>query len=146
MSYMTTAAAAKKVKISTLEFDGTMSTGNYCDFTIVDEFPSAFITSLTATNTEINLPTGHYFVQAFLDYTRSSVSEEIKFQWELDSTLEGHWGASDFYHANTVDNAEAVFSLTSAGVLKLKIVDRLGTGTFTLNSSHCYACIWRTDL
>jgi hypothetical protein len=96
-------------------------------FTIDDELPSAFITSLTNSATEINLPAGHYFAQAYAD---------------LNGSQEGHYGAVDFYNSKSSDVAETSFTLTSAGVLRLRITAQSGSNV-TLNNSHCIALIWR---
>ena len=61
----------------------TASTKTYMTFTIDDELPSAFITSLTNSASEINLPAGHYFAQAYADYSRSSVNFKGQFSWYL---------------------------------------------------------------
>lgn len=136
--------------ITKLRFSGTPTLNTFLTFTIDQEFPSAFITSLTQTNTEINLPAGHYFAQAYIDYTRSSATaDNCRFHWFVNNTQTGHYGASDFIDGSTVsgstsDVAEAAFSLISAGTLRLKITDTTGS-TLTLNDPHCICIIWRTN-
>ena len=128
--------------MTSLNWSGTASTNTYMTFTINDELPSAFITSLTNSATEINLPAGHYFAQAYADYSRSSVNDNCQFSWYLNGSQEGHYGAVDFYNSKSSDVAEASFTLTSAGVLKLRITAQSGSNVI-LNNSHCMALIWR---
>lgn len=146
MTYSTSGLKIKKaLSMATLNWSGTASTNTYMTFTIDDELPSAFITSLTNSDTEINLPTGHYFVQAYADYTRSSVNDNCQFSWYLGGSQEGHYGAVDFYNSKSSDVAEASFTLTSAGVLRLRITAQSGSNV-TLNNSHCLALIWRVSV
>ena len=151
MSYLTRTGTSKKVQISTLSWAGSAALNSYCDFAILTEMPSSFVTSLTNSNTEINLPAGHYFAQAFPDYTRSASTEQIRFQFELDGSLIDHFGQSDIYlhtgsSGNTCDNAEAVFTVTTTAVLRIKVIKRDGSGTFTINSADSHVCLWRTEL
>ena len=132
------------LQIAYIRWSGTPSVNTFMTFTIDQELPTSFITSLTQTNTEINLPTGHYFAQAYLDYTRTSTSQNNQFSWFLNGTQSGHYGSSDFYHANTCDVAETAFTLDSAGTLRLKITGVNGS-TLTLNDPHCVCIIWRTN-
>lgn len=146
MTYATSGLKLKKaLNITSLNWSGTASTNTYMTFTIDDELPSAFITSLTNADTEINLPTGHYFVQAYADYTRSSVNDNCQFAWYLNGTQEGHFGAVDFYNSKSSDVAEASFSLTSTGILRLRITAQSGNNV-TLNNAHCTALIWRVSI
>ena len=132
------------LQIAYIRWSGTPSVNTFMTFTIDQELPTSFITSLTQTNTEINLPTGHYFAQAYLDYTRTSTSQNNQFSWFLNGTQSGHYGSSDFYHSNTCDVAETAFTLDSAGALRLKITGVNGS-TLTLNDPHCVCIIWRTN-
>ena len=132
----------KALHMTSLTWSGTASTNTYMTFTIDDELPSAFISSLTSSNTEINLPAGHYFAQAYADYTRSSSSDNCQFSWYVDGSQNGHYGAVDFYNSKSSDVAETSFTLTSAGILRLRITAQSGSNV-TLNSSHCLALIWR---
>lgn len=143
MTYSTGGLKVKKaLSMTSLNWSGTASTNTYMTFTIDDELPSAFITSLTNLDTEINLPAGHYFAQAYADYSRSSVNDNCQFSWYLNGSQEGHYGAVDFYNSKSSDVAEASFTLTSAGVLRLRITAQSGSNV-TLNNSHCMALIWR---
>ena len=140
----------KDLQLAYLRWSGTPSLNTFMTFTVDQELPTSFITSLTQTNTEINLPAGHYFAQAYIDYTRSSATgDNCKFYWFVDDTQTGHYGASDFFNrttnsGSTSDVAEAAFTLSSAGTLRLKITDTAGS-TLTLNDPHCICIIWRTD-
>ena len=139
----------KNLQLAYIRWSGTPSLNTFMTFTVDQELPTSFITSLTQTNTEINLPAGHYFAQAYIDYTRSSTSDNCKFYWFVDNTQTGHYGASDYfnhsiYEGSTSDVAEAAFTLSSAGALRLKITDTAGS-TLTLNDPHCICIIWRTD-
>jgi len=143
MTYSTGGLKIKKaLSMTSLNWSGTASTNTYMTFTIDDELPSAFITSLTKSATEINLPAGHYFAQAYADYSRSSVNDNCQFSWYLNGSQEGHYGAVDFYNSKSSDVAETSFTLTSAGVLRLRITAQSGSNV-TLNNSHCIALIWR---
>lgn len=143
MTYSTGGLKIKKaLSMTSLNWSGTASTNTYMTFTIDDELPSAFITSLTNSATEINLPAGHYFAQAYADYSRSSVNDNCQFSWYLNGSQEGHYGAVDFYNSKSSDVAEASFTLTSAGVLRLRITAQSGSNV-TLNNSHCMVLIWR---
>jgi hypothetical protein len=143
MTYSTGGLKIKKaLSMTSLNWSGTASTNTYMTFTINDELPSAFITSLTNSATEINLPAGHYFAQAYADYSRSSVNDNCQFSWYLNGSQEGHYGAVDFYNSKSSDVAETSFTLTSAGVLRLRITAQSGSNV-TLNNSHCIALIWR---
>jgi len=135
----------KSLYMTSLTWSGTASTNTYMTFTIDDELPSAFISSLTSSNTEINLPAGHYFAQAYADYTRSSTSDNCQFSWYVDGSQNGHYGAVDFYNSKSSDVAETSFTLTSAGILRLRITAQSGNNV-TLNSSHCLALIWRVTI
>ena len=151
MSYLSGTQTSKKIQMTTLTWDSTAVLNSYCDFTIADQFPSSFITNLSSSDTEINLPAGHYMGQAFIDYTRSSISEQIQFKWELDGTLLDHFGSSDISttgsgYGATSDNAETVFTLYTTGVLKMKIIVREGSGTFTVNTANSYVLLTRTEL
>ena len=132
------------LQLAYLRWSGTPSLNTFMTFTIDQELPTSFITSLTQTNTEINLPAGHYFAQAYIDYTRTSTSQNNQFAWFVNGSLSGHYGSSDYYHTNTCDVAETAFTLNSAGTLRLKITGASGS-TVTLNDPHCVCIIWRTD-
>jgi len=134
----------KDLKITSLNWSGTATTNTLMTFTIDEEFPSSFITSLTSSNTEINLPAGHYYVQAYADYTRTGTTQNCQFSWYVDGSQDGHYGAVDFYNNKSSDVAETTFTLTGAGVLTLRITAQNSTAV-TLNNSHCLALIWRTD-
>ena len=143
MTYSTSGLnITKSLSMAALNWTGTATTNTDMTFTIEDQVPSSFITSLTSSNTEINLPVGHYFAQAYCDYTRSSTSDNNQFSWYVNSTQSGHYGAVDFYNSKSSDVAETEFTLTSAGVLTLKITAQNGSAV-TLNNSHCLALIWR---
>lgn len=133
------------MQISSLEWSGTPSLNTYLTMSIDSEYPTAFITSLSVTNTQIDLPSGNYFCQAYVDYTRSATSQVFKFEWEVDGTLSGHYGATDFYSNYSSDVAETAFELSGAGALRLKVTGASGSSV-TLNSPHCMAYIWRTSL
>lgn len=133
------------LQLAYLRWSGTPTLNTYMTFTVDQEVPSTFITSLTQANTEINLPAGHYFAQAYIDYTRSSTSDNCQFTWFVDGSTSGHYGASDFFNdSRTSDVAETAFTLNSAGALRLKITGINGS-TLTLNDPHCVCIIWRTD-
>lgn len=132
------------LQLAYLRWSGTPTLNTFLTFTIDQELPTSFINSLTQTNTEINLPAGHYFAQAYIDYTRTSTSQNNQFGWFVNGSLSGHYGSSDYYHTNTCDVAETAFSLNSSGTLRLKITGENGS-TMTLNDPHCVCIIWRTD-
>jgi len=132
----------KSLYMTSLTWSGTASTNTYMTFTIDDELPSSFISSLTSSNTEINLPAGHYFAQAYADYTRSATSDNCQFSWYVDGSQNGHYGAVDFYNSKSSDVAETSFTLTSTGVLRLRITAQSGNNV-NLNNSHCLALVWR---
>lgn len=133
------------LKLAYLRWSGTPTLNTFMTFTVDEEFPSSFITSLTETNTEINLPAGHYFAQAYIDYTRTSATaDNCKFNWLVDDVQSGHFGASDFIDNSTSDVAETAFTLDNAGTLRLKITETEGS-TLTLNDPHCVCIIWRTN-
>lgn len=132
----------KDLQITLLTWSGTPTLNTYLTFAVGAELPSAFITSLTSTNTEINLPAGNYFAQAYVDYTRSATSDVFEFKWELGGSIIGHIGQTDLMNSRSSDVAEAAFELTSAGVLRLKVTSASGSAV-TLNS-HCMILIWRT--
>ena len=135
----------KNLQLAYIRWSGTPSLNTFMTFTVDQELPTSFITSLTQTNTEINLPAGHYFAQAYIDYTRSSTSDNNQFGWFVNGSLSGHYGASDYYNGNnTCDVAEAAFTLNAAGTLRLKITGASGS-TLTLNDPHCLCIIWRTN-
>jgi len=136
------------LQIAYIRWSGTPTLNTYMTFTVDQEVPSTFITSLTQTNTQINLPAGHYFAQAYIDYTRSSATaDNCQFAWFVNNSLSGHYGASDYYYdnpsPNTTDVAETAFTLDTTGTLKLKITGASGS-TLTLNDPHCLCIIWRT--
>jgi hypothetical protein len=134
----------RNLKLAYLTWSGTPSLNTFMTFTIDQELPSSFITSLTQTNTEINLPAGHYFAQAYIDYTRSSTADNCAFAWFVNGTQSGHNGASDYYYGDTSDVAETAFTLNSSGTLRLKVFGVNGS-TLTLNDPHCICIIWRTN-
>lgn len=134
----------KNLKITSLSWSGTPTLNTYLTFSIGAELPSAFITSLTNSNTEINLPAGNYFAQAYIDFTRSSTNDVFEFKWELGGVIIGHIGQTDLMNSRSSDVAESAFELTSAGVLRLKVTNQSGSSV-TLNSTHCMILIWRTD-
>ena len=133
----------KTMNFASLRWSGTPSSNTYLTFAVDNEFPSSFI-SLTQSNTEISLPTGHYFVQAYTDYTRTNVNQTFQFGWYVDGTLTGHYGASDYYHSNSCDVAEASFTLDAAGALRLRITGQYNSDS-TLNDPHCTCYIWRVE-
>ena len=144
MTYSTSGLQIQKsLSMTTLNWSGTATTNTYLTFSIDDEVPSAFITNLTNSDTEINLPAGHYYAQAYSDYTRTSTSQNCQFSWYDDGSQSGHYGAVDFYNNKSSDVAETTFSLTNSGILRLRITAQNSTAV-TLNSSHCLAIIWRT--
>lgn len=144
MTYVTSGLnRTEDLQLAYLRWSGTPTVNTHMTFAVDQELPTSFITSLTQTNTEINLPPGHYFAQAYIDYTRTATSHNNQFAWFVNGTLKGHYGSSDYYHANTCDVAEAAFTLTSAGTLRLKITAE--NATLTLNDPHCVAIIWRTN-
>ena len=144
MTYSTSGLQIQKsLSMATLNWSGTATTNTYLTFSIDDEVPSAFITSLTSSDTEINLPAGHYYAQAYCDYTRASTNQNCQFSWYVDGSQSGHYGAVDFYNLKISDVAETTFSLTNAGVLRLRITAQ-NNAAVTLNTSHCLAIIWRT--
>jgi len=132
------------LQVAYLRWSGTPSLNAYMTFTIDQEVPSTFITSLTQADTQINLPAGHYFAQAYIDYTRTSTSQNNQFAWLVNGTVNGHKGSSDYFHSNTCDVAETAFTLDSAGTLRLQITGVNGS-TLSLNDPHCVAIIWRVD-
>lgn len=134
----------KDLEITSLSWSGTPTLNTYLTFSIEDELPSAFITSLTNTNTEINLPAGNYFSQAYVDFTRTYTSDVFEFKWEVDGSIVGHIGQTDVMNSRSSDVAEAAFELSSAGVLRLKVTGASGSAV-TLNSPHCMILIWRTS-
>lgn len=143
MTYSTSGLHIKKsLSMATLNWSGTATLNTYLTFNIDDEVPSAFIT-LTNSSTEINLPAGHYYAQAYCDYTRASTSQNCQFSWYVNGSQSGHYGAVDFYNSKSSDVAETTFSLTNAGVLRLRITAQ-NNAAVTLNTSHCLAIIWRT--
>ena len=144
MTYSTSGLQIKKdLSMATLTWTGTATTNTYLTFSIDDEVPSSFITSLTSSDTEINLPAGHYYAQAYCDYTRTADNQNCQFSWYVDGSQSGHYGAVDFYNNKSSDVAETTFSLTSAGVLRLRVIAQ-NNAAVTLNTSHCLAIIWRT--
>ena len=144
MTYSTSGLQIQKsLSMTKLNWSGTAKTNTYLTFSIDDEVPSAFITNLTNSDTEINLPAGHYYAQAYSDYTRTSTSQNCQFSWYVDGSQSGHYGAVDFYNNKSSDVAETTFSLTNSGILRLRITAQNSTAV-TLNSSHCLAIIWRT--
>jgi len=133
------------LQLAYLLWSGTPSVNTHMTFSIDQELPTSFITSLTQTNTEINLPAGHYFAQAYTDYTRASISQNNQFAWFVNGSLSGHYGSSDYYAgSNTNDVAETAFTLNNAGTLRLKITGASGSAV-TLNNPHCVCIIWRTE-
>jgi hypothetical protein len=143
MTYLSDGIKEKKpLYITSLNWSGTASVNTYMTFAIENEFPSSFVTSLTNSSTEINLPVGQYFVQAYADYTRSNSNDNCQFSWFVNGNQDGHYGAIDFYNGKSSDVAETSFELTSPGVLRLKITAQSGNN-ITLNNSHCLALIWR---
>ena len=132
------------LQVAYLKWSGTPNLNTHMTFTIDQELPNSFIDSLTQTDTEINLPTGHYFAQAYIDYTRTSTNQNNQFAWFVNGTISGHYGSSDYYHANTCDVAETAFSLDAAGTLRLKITGVNGS-SLTLNDPHCIVVIWRVN-
>jgi len=132
------------LSIAYINWSGTPANNTFMTFTIDQELPSSFIVSLTQTDTQINLPAGHYFAQAYIDYTRTATSSNNKFEWFVNGVSSGHVGSSDFFHANTCDVAESTFTLTSAGSLRLKITGVTGS-VITLNSDHCAVILWRVE-
>lgn len=135
----------KGLQISSLNWSGTPTLNNYLTFNIDSELPTSFITSLTNTNTEVNLPAGNYFAQAYVDFTRSSINDAFEFKWEVDGTITGHIGQTDLMNSRSSDVAETAFELSNSGILRLKVTSTNGS-TVTLNSTHCVALLWRTDL
>lgn len=132
----------KPLSIATLNWSGSATVNTYLTFAIDQELPSAFITSLTNSSTEINLPAGHYYAQAYVDYTRAVTNETCQFSWIVNGSQSGHYGAVDFHNSKSSDVAETTFTLSSAGILRLQITAQNNTAV-TLNSSHCLAILWR---
>jgi len=130
-------------QLAYLRWSGTPTLGTQMTFTVDQQLPSTFITSIT-NNTQINLPPGHYFAQAYIDYTRTTTSQNNQFAWFVNGSASGHYGSSDYYHYNTCDVAETAFTLNSSGTLHLEITGVNGS-TLTLNNPHCIAIIWRTN-
>jgi len=134
----------KAVQITSLNWSGTPTLNSYLTMSIDEELPTSFITSITS-NTDINLPAGNYFAQAYVDFTRTSTNQTFEFQWEVGGSLEGHFGQTDLMNSRSSDVAEAAFELSSADTLKLKVTAKNNTSV-TLNSTHCMVLIWRTPL
>lgn len=146
MTYATGGAKVyRDLQITSLNWSGTPNLNSYLTLAIDSELPSAFISSLTNANTEINLPAGNYFAQAYVDYTRSSVNDVFEFKWELGGSIIGHIGQTDLMNSRSCDVAESAFELTNTSVLRLKVTAVSGSAV-TLNSSHCMILIWRTTI
>lgn len=145
MTYVTGGLQSyKDLQIASLSWSGTPTLNSYLAFSISSELPTSFISSLTNANTEINLPAGHYYAQAYIDFTRSSTSDTFEFKWELGGVIRGHIGQTDLMNSRSSDVAETTFELTSSDVLRLKVTGANGSAV-TLNSSHCMILIWRVD-
>lgn len=129
------------LQVAMLTWSGTPSLNAFMNFSIDDELPSTFITSITS-NTTINLPAGNYFAQAFIDYTRTLTTQNCVFYFYVDDVQKEHEGQTDFYNNYSADNAETTFTLTQAGTLKLKITAVNGSAVTLTN--HCKILLWRS--
>lgn len=134
----------RDLQITALSWSGTPTLNGYLAFSISSELPTGFISSLSNANTEINLPAGHYYAQAYVDFTRSNTSDTFEFRWELGGAIRGHIGQTDLMNSRSSDVAETTFELSSSDVLRLRVTGTTGSAV-TLNSSHCMILIWRVD-
>lgn len=94
--------------------------------------------------TDLNLPSGYYYVSAHPDFTRTSTSRNNQIHWFLDGTQMGKVGGSDYYNSESCDLAEATFTLHSSGILTLRqTAQAVGTISWT---NDAIAYVWRVPL
>lgn len=134
--------APQKPQVAELSWSGSATTTPYTYSVSIDQQSSSFLS--VSSGTDISLPLGHYYAIAYPDYTRSATSHTNQIFWHLDGTQIGKVGGSDFNSGLSTDNAEAVFTLTSAATLTLRQTSLSGSAlTLTAN---CKIIIMRVPL
>lgn len=100
--------------------------------------------SATSTGTSLTLPSGHYFVQAFIDISRPDNSQDnAQYAIYVDGQEVGVKGNSDVYQNNSTDSADAEFTLTAEGSLEIKVTAI--ENSFPTVTDNSRLIIWRTD-
>jgi hypothetical protein len=100
--------------------------------------------SATSTGTSLTLPSGHYFVQAFIDISRPDNSQDnTQYAIYVDGQEVGVKGNSDVYQNNSTDSADAEFTLTAEGSLEIKVTAI--ENSFPTVTDNSRLIIWRTD-
>jgi len=105
-----------------------------------------YASSPTVTNsTEINLGAGHYLAQAYSSFTRTTVSDNIKFKFHLDGSAVGEFGNTDMYVGRNCDEATAEFSVDSSSLLTLRLLAiEIGTSVPSLDAD-CRVLLWKVS-
>ena len=125
--------------IAELRYSGTPTTASFTYDVILLQQSSSFVT--ITNNTNIELPEGHYYVQALPDFTRASATRNNQVFWFLDGNQIGKEGGSDYYQSQSTDIAEATFTLHESGTLTLRQTAWSGSAIVLTNDSLIY--IWR---
>lgn len=130
-----------KLEAHMLSWSGaSLSVGDYFDITAI----SGTFSLSVSNSVELNLPSGHYFVQAFIDISRPINSQNnCQYELEVDGSSIGMRGNSDNYQNNSTDSADAEFTLSSSGVLKIKVTSI--ENSFPTVTSNSRLIVWRTD-
>ncbi len=134
----------KRLQICEITISGSPSNNQYFTLSssVIDNFDSGTAPTGGGT-TSLTFPSGSYMFRAVLDVTRSSNSDNYKFQFEVASTLKGTYGQTALYDNLKSDVAEATHKASSDFIVKLKCIGVENSEPTLTNNSKIY--IWRTS-
>jgi len=133
--------APQKPDIAELTWSGTPTAAAFTYSMSVDQQTSSFAT--VSSGTDIDLPAGHYYAIAYIDFTRLATGTNNEIYWYLDGSQIGMRGGSDHYQNESNDNPEATFTLNEPGTLTLR--QTAWSGTALTLTTYCKALIWRVS-
>ena len=142
---MTYKPPQKRTEVSLLKLDasGTIATGDYLNLT--SDIAGITGQTITGGNT-LNLPAGHYLIEASLGLNRTAYSNTLTYKCEVDGILKGTTGAMDSTDSNnpsfTIDQAGCATSQDDSWSLKIKVIS-CTTSAWTAQSDYSYLLITR---
>lgn len=155
MSYITpntlTGFTNQRLQIAEIVISGQPALNGYFTWhSLIDDNYDASPTIDSTDSTILRIDEGAYFGRATLAITRSGqfTYENYQFQFELNGSVVGQFGQTNFYNGFTADWAEADMRLETAGALKLKCIGVQNNApsllTGGINESRLY--LWRSGL
>lgn len=131
-----------RLQIAEFTISGSPSQGQY--FTLssanIDNFDSGTLPTGGGTDT-LSFAAGSYFFRAFFDVTRTNTNSNYKFQFEINSSVEGSYGQTNLHDNLKYDSAEVPFKSSSNFTLKLKCLAVEHSNPTLTSNSKIYA--WR---